>query len=76
MENKCLTLPCSKCCEDIIIPLGYKIPEDMKRWIELHGIETESKAIKLKVSCLKLKDGKCSIYEDRPDICREYICDL
>lgn len=37
-----------------------------KEWIENGSIDLETK------DCIFFKDGKCSIYEDRPDICRLY----
>lgn len=66
---------CSKCCEDIILPLAFKPDEDIKRWIEFHGIEVQNKMIRIKNGCEKLKDNKCSIYEQRPNNCRNYTCE-
>jgi len=65
---------CSKCCEDIWLPLAVTPNEDIKRWIELHDIEVKGNKARIKNKCSKLKDGRCSIYEDRPNNCREFIC--
>ena len=65
---------CSKCCNDIILPLAFEPDEDIKRWIEFHNIEVMEKMIKIKNKCSKLENGKCSIYEQRPNNCRNYNC--
>jgi Fe-S-cluster containining protein len=74
MAIKCVD--CSRCCENIFLP--FLADGDEKRWIEYHGlkvIENEMGAfIKINNKCSQLKDGKCSIYEDRPDVCRKYDC--
>jgi len=69
---------CGKCCQNIILPLGIFLDEDDIRWVEYHGlgvIEKDGKQqIKINHPCSKLVDNKCSIYEDRPEICQIYIC--
>lgn len=40
-----------------------------KAWVEKGGIDLEGK------DCVFLVNGKCSIYESRPDICRLYGTD-
>lgn len=47
------------------------IDEEAKRWIELHG-EPAARGTRFLCQCSKLKDGKCSIYEERPGVCKEY----
>ena len=70
---------CSKCCEDIILPLAVKPDEDIKRWIELHNLKIFYKGeivyLKINHKCSKLINGRCSIYEQRPNNCREYECE-
>lgn len=58
------------CCESIFIPLKYK-DEDAQRWLGFHGQEVET-GISFDCKCSKLKNGKCSIYESRPNVCKEY----
>ena len=47
------------------------IDKEAKKWIELHG-EPTTKGTRFLCQCSKLKDGKCSIYADRPRVCKEY----
>jgi Fe-S-cluster containining protein len=66
---------CSKCCEQIRYYLGN---EDEVRWWELHGLAVEEDEDGswglIPVRCTKLIDGKCSIYFERPQVCRRYFC--
>jgi FkbM family methyltransferase len=32
--------------------------------------------IEIPIPCSKLKDGKCSIYKTRPDMCKEFDCEM
>jgi Fe-S-cluster containining protein len=74
MPIKCSS--CGKCCSNIFIP--FLANEDEKRWIEYHSMEVIENEIgtfiKINNPCSKLKDNKCSIYEDRPKVCRGYTC--
>lgn len=46
---------------------------DMLRWIQAHGTVEEG-GLRLETRCNYLKDGCCSIYHQRPEICRIYQC--
>ena len=78
----CLTCP-ANCCRNIILPIALEVNEDQKRWIELHGLQVEIKQeddlkiayLKVETPCSKLKDFKCTIYKDRPQVCKDYTCD-
>lgn len=74
MIKDCLN--CSECCENIILPLAVVLNEDQKRWVELHeGLKVlHNNVININNKCSKLVDGRCSIYEDRPNNCKEFIC--
>lgn len=72
------------CCEEVLIPrVMFAAPnDDVRRWFELRGsivphellegIELPEAGLRLEVPCGALEDGLCSIYEDRPDVCREF----
>lgn len=71
----------AKCCQYIAVP--YETPdcfEDMEyiRWIVLHHRATffkdeEDWYLLVHTVCEKLQDDyRCGIYEDRPQICRDY----
>lgn len=60
------------CCEFFALPVrGLGWPEDVTRWLELHG-QTVATAVEFNCACTKLVDGKCSIYASRPHLCSEY----
>lgn len=70
---------CSKCCTFILIPLNDFKDEDYFRWIELHEgasiVEYRNKKyIRFDNKCSKLIDNKCSIYKDRPQTCKDFMC--
>jgi Fe-S-cluster containining protein len=57
--------------------------DDVRRWVEvrgelvphelLEGIMLPEAGLRLDVRCTKLTDdGRCGIYEERPDVCREF----
>ncbi|MFH1056134.1 MAG: YkgJ family cysteine cluster protein [Candidatus Altiarchaeota archaeon] len=66
---------CGTCCRFSVIPLT---PEDVKR-LEVGGYKDFSEkrngelALKrLNGRCLFVKDDKCTVYEHRPQVCREF----
>ena len=74
----CIKLKCHKCCDKIFLPY----PEqdlDIIRWIELHGIEvvdnSHGRFIKIPLKCSKLRHGKCTIYDNRPEMCKVFDCE-
>lgn len=58
------------CCESIILPISFK-DKDAQRWLDLHGERSEM-GIRLDCKCKALVDGRCSIYDDRPEVCRVF----
>ena len=72
---------CAKCCEYF----SFEISGDNKQWIEelseflkqtrpdMASIE-EGSVLRFKAPCKFLKDKKCTIYENRPKICRDFLC--
>lgn len=73
------------CCEEVIIPrCAVTMPDDdAVRWFELRGeyaplellegIELPEAGLRLEVPCTKLtEDGRCGIYEERPNVCAAY----
>ena len=65
--NRACSLCRGACCEAIILPVKFR-DEDVQKWFALHGEETDH-GIYLEVKCKCLVDGKCSTYEDRPNVC-------
>ena len=67
---------CGECCGMVHIPKStwekHKHKARLvKKFIEIDD-SNEVVAIGEDTSCVFLKDFKCAIYEDRPDICRQY----
>ena len=58
------------CCEAIILPVKAR-DSDNQRWLEYHGEMTDF-GIYLECKCSKLKNGKCSIYQSRPNVCLDF----
>ena len=66
----CLTCR-GACCETIVIPLSDHA--DTNRWVTLHGVAVGEK-VALDCRCSALTGGgECSIYDDRPELCRTYL---
>ena len=58
------------CCETFSLGVTQK-NADFYLWLKYHGTAVES-GIRFDCQCKMLVDGRCSIYEDRPKICRDY----
>ena len=58
------------CCESIILQVNAP-NGDVGRWVDYHGTRTKN-GIEFACQCSKLKDGKCSIYETRPQVCKVF----
>ena len=67
---------CGYCCTHILWPCPED--EDFLRWLSLHGIATERLKsglyARFDVPCKMLDGEKCSIYEQRPVMCRAAGC--
>jgi Fe-S-cluster containining protein len=59
------------CCETFILELKL-VNSDFYTWLAYHGKATES-GVMFDAPCKHLTDGRCGIYEDRPNICRVYV---
>ena len=61
------------CCETIVIPLSAH--DDTDRWLVLHGQRVGVQGVQVALNCrctALTEDGQCSIYADRPELCRGY----
>lgn len=79
MEYNC-QIRCGKCCKVVYIPCGDLNETDYLRWIKLHTrVKIEVfrglQCIVLPYKCSKLKHNKCTIYEDRPEMCKKFRCE-
>ncbi len=73
---------CGKCCRLFLINLSeeewnsgryktmFDTDYDDAKWSDLNVLEQNPDG-----SCIYLKDGKCSIHDSRPKVCREFFCD-
>lgn len=61
---------CTACCQYIELGVGA-MTRDEYRWLWLHGCRMNGDKLMIPLPCQKLVDGKCSIYEGRPMICRK-----
>lgn len=69
---------CAACCRFLILQVNPAyLEEDRRRWIEMHGIrlfERDGGAwASISAQCNHLtEEGKCGIYEERPQGCRDF----
>jgi len=73
-------LKCARCCEEFT----FEISGDNKEWINQLGVfikltrpqlmSLENSILKFKAPCQYLDKGKCTIYENRPEICKNFLC--
>lgn len=61
------------CCEGFRMPVDLFRNKDVQRWFNLHGQPVTEDRVYFQCPCTKLKEGLCSIYPDRPDICRKFL---
>ena len=77
ISKKCEDCSEPKCCKKFFVPLTpheyksgkYKIDKKRKEkgFIQLATKENSNE-------CIYLKNDKCSIWNNRPEVCREYHC--
>jgi Fe-S-cluster containining protein len=71
----CIDGKCGECCRTMRFELH---DFDEAYWVELHGVKVVSEGkflyAEFPIKCKKLKDNLCSIYENRPDLCRRFVC--
>ena len=63
------------CCETFYLrDIDLRVPTaDVRHWVRLHAISVENGWIEFPAQCSALDTaGRCSIYEDRPQVCRDY----
>jgi Fe-S-cluster containining protein len=81
-ENADLCTGCTRCCETVSIEIDApRSPWEYDQWIwvlhhrnlELYVEKPERWLLHIETRCEQLDArGRCSIYEDRPVLCREY----
>ena len=67
------------CCRRVLVGFGEEPTWDVKYYLSLHqGLEVIFEKgkwwLKIDSPCTKLINNKCSIYKDRPDVCKLYEC--
>jgi Fe-S-cluster containining protein len=67
------------CCREMWFQLDPNKYMEHAKWVRYHGIEVREHnnyeyAI-LPIRCKRLKRNKCTVYEDRPQMCRDFTCD-
>lgn len=80
-DGKCIG--CGNCCSNLL-PLTNKEIREIKKYIEKHNIKKQDHKLfvlaknQIDMMCPFLDDSKpkhkCTIYEVRPFICRDFIC--
>lgn len=60
------------CCEGLRFPVTWFQSPDIETWFAYHGVKDSADHIYLSCPCCNLKDGRCSIYDSRPEVCRMF----
>ena len=68
---------CGSCCRYLLFPI--EDDPDLHRWVRLHGLEVIEDRYgvwyaKVETPCTALSGRECSIYDVRPEMCREAGC--
>lgn len=80
-QNKLICINCSLCCEHVSIcidPPNSPKDEDTIRWYLYHNFhvyitDEDLWYVEIEMKCKHLNSrGECDIYENRPQICRDY----
>ena len=75
-------LSCGRCCMFLILPYiveGKENTKDIANWIRLHhfipvGSDNKIDEIIIPIKCSNFENGKCKDYENRPNVCKDYLC--
>ena len=75
-DNICIE--CNICCDGTLFSRVGVSPEEQEKLKEKGRFYTKSNGeLRMWLGCMYLgKDGCCECYDDRPEICRSYRCDL
>lgn len=61
------------CCESVTIAIPEDPPADYVRWISYRG-KISNRRIHLEAQCSMLTNqGKCAIWDTRPQPCKDYV---
>ena len=60
------------CCKCIVIPMHIDFDEDGNKLLEYRGIVKVEEGTLIPLTCKYLKDGKCTIEGNKPELCRKY----
>ena len=64
---------CGECCSNFL-PLSRNEITELKAYAKEHGIKQTGKGAECPFLDKRKLDKKCSVYEVRPLICRDYQC--
>ena len=69
---------CGKCCTYMELPV-VSDKDGYYAWLAMHDVEIVFShgllCARIEQPCSRLVDGKCSIYDRRPQMCRDYKCE-
>jgi Fe-S-cluster containining protein len=69
---------CGGCCQEAVVVMKRDV--DLARFFTLHGAAVVATERGMDVSfatpckCYDAEAGACNIYNQRPDICRRFLC--
>lgn len=69
---------CGNCCTHMVLPV-VTANDGYYDWLEYHGgqlvFSHNRMCVRLEIPCRKLVAGRCSIYPERPQMCRKAQCE-
>ncbi|HEX3425003.1 MAG TPA: YkgJ family cysteine cluster protein [Acidimicrobiales bacterium] len=72
MPPESICLACGLCCDGTLFARTQLAGEEIVRLGRRHG----TMAASMPQPCACLKDGRCGIYDERPQVCRSFRCTL
>ena len=74
-EEEQICIECQECCKTLAVPY-YTADNDTIEFYSIRGCERvindQGAYLLIPFSCPHLIEDGCDIYEDRPEVCREY----
>ena len=77
-SSQALCLACGMCCDGTLFLDGYLRPEDRLAPLTAAGMKiaiNHGQQI-FTQPCAAHEEGQCTVYRDRPKVCRSYRCEL
>ena len=73
LSKKMKCLECAECCR--LLKVSVALDEKLSEWFSAHfGREIKQVSFRIRHDCIQLKEGRCMIYDGRPEVCKDHFC--